>query len=419
MFEAWTAVAAFVAAHALMADFRQTWRLRTLLMFVGVTVLGSVLGVASVLLEIVHVRGGQSVTAGPAFGSLLAAACLAAAVTTSPERALPPHVRWERISLILVAVVVVAVEALGVWLVRAIDPTSSVLRGISASGRPWAVAIFAVTVALFGLSAGCFGGERDNGRERAQVELAAGCLLLAFGPAQRIITPLPSPDVVFMAVVTELAAFCLIAIGARRGLHLRRVRAREAAAAGIARAQLARDLHDGLCQDLAFIVSNVSVFTGEAGEQHPVAIAAERALATARGVLDQFASSQVESDVATALGALATELSARFSISVDTRVQMLELARADTEDVVRIAREAIINAARHGAARHVVVELSGRSGSFVLSVTDDGGGLQSVAGIRQGFGMAAMQERAARLGGRVTTQPARNGGTRLQVVVSR
>jgi signal transduction histidine kinase len=419
MISAWTAVAAFVAAHALVLDFRETWRLRPLLLFLGVALLGSVLGVSSILLEVIRVRASESVTAGPAFASVIAAALLAAAAVTPQHRTLPVHRRWERIGLVAVLAIVCATEVLGKWLVGAIDPASNTLRGISAEGRPWAVAIFVATIVMFGLSAARFAGEQDDEHSSALSQLAAGCLLLAFAPAERIITPAPSADVLSVAVITELAGFCLIALAARRGLQAQRLRAREAAAVNAARTRLARDLHDGLCQDLAFVVAHTSALTGETGEQHSVAIAAERALATARGLLDEFAVSGTQTDVASALRAVAAELASRFSIAIEIRAQMLDLSSADTEDLVRIAREAIVNAARHGVARKVTVELSGASSSFVLRVTDDGRGMQPAGSVTQGFGMTAMQERAARLGGWVTTRPARSGGTELRVVVSR
>jgi signal transduction histidine kinase len=419
MFAAWTAVAAFIAAYALISEFRQTWRLRTLLLFIGATVLGTLIAVASVLLAFVHVHAGQSVTAGPAFGAVLAAGCLASAAATPADRVLPVHWPWERLALFAVMICVCAAEGLGVWLVTALNPTSNVLRGMSAEGRPWAIAIFVVTIMLFGLSAARFAAESDEDGSNLSTMLAAGCLLLAFGPAERIITPAPSPDVISVAVITELAAFSLIAIYARRRLHVHHLRTREAAAAREARSRLARDLHDGLCQDLAFIVSSVLALTGDAGEQHPLAIASQRAMATARGVLEQFAVTDAGVDVATALKAVAAELSLRFSITVDVRAHMLDLTPADTDDLVRIAREAIVNAARHSGASKVQVELSGQPGSLLLTVSDDGRGIKSAAALQEGFGMTAMRERAARLGGSLTTAAGRNGGTDLRVVVSR
>lgn len=419
MIEAWSAVAALVAGQALMAELQQTLRLRTLLVFVAVAVLGMLNAVASLLLAVVHVSAAQSVTAGPAFGAVVAATCLAAASVAPSAKTLPVDHRWERMALIAAATVVAAAEATGAVLVHAVDPTSNVLRGVGATGRLWAVLLFTLTIALFAFAAARFAAEEDGAESGISAQLAAACFLLALGPAERLLTPAPSPDVLSVEVVSSLAAFCLIAFGARRSLRLLRTRAHVTAAANVARAHLARDLHDGLCQDLAFIVASVPSLHGAAGEERRVALAAERALATARGVLDEFASPGSSPDVAGALRALADELSSRFSVSIQVRAHAFELSPADAEDVVRIAHEAIINAARHGHAREVVVELSGNPSSFLLKVSDDGSGIVLGSGDRERFGMRAMSERAMRLGGWLEAASRRHGGTELRVVVSR
>ena len=50
-----------------------------------------------------------------------------------------------------------------------------------------------------------------------------------------------------------------------------------------------------------------------------------------------------------------------------------EASRRD--DVVRIAREAIVNAAMHGAADHVDVVVRERGRELIMSVCDDGSGI--------------------------------------------
>jgi signal transduction histidine kinase len=183
------------------------------------------------------------------------------------------------------------------------------------------------------------------------------------------------------------------------------------------RRQLARDLHDGLCQDLAFIASHASRLAGEAGEDHPVVVAARRALATARGTLAELSAAEAP-DLTHALRRVAEELAGRFRIAVEVRAEPMDVDPEDREDIVRIAREAIVNAAKHGDARHVRVEFLRRHEGLVLRVSDDGSGIEPASTRIEGFGMTSMRERAASLGASLHAGSTPDGGTELELVVA-
>ena len=144
----------------------------------------------------------------------------------------------------------------------------------------------------------------------------------------------------------------------RRRRRLRQLAAqRRLAAAAIAqrdRQRLARDLHDGLCQDLAFIASHCAGFAGTDGDEHPIALAARRALAASRGTLAELSASDAP-DIAQALRRVASELAIRFGIAVEVRAQVVRLRDGEREAIVRTMREAVVNAARHGGAQQVLV----------------------------------------------------------------
>jgi signal transduction histidine kinase len=110
----------------------------------------------------------------------------------------------------------------------------------------------------------------------------------------------------------------------------------------------------------------------------------------------------------------------RFDIGVDLDAQLdAELAPEMRENVVRIAREAIANAARHGEAEHVSVSLTRSEQGVLLRVRDDGCGIARAvpSGTREGFGLRSVRERAAARGGHlILSQPA-DGGTELEVLL--
>ena len=67
----------------------------------------------------------------------------------------------------------------------------------------------------------------------------------------------------------------------------------------------------------------------------------------------------------------------------------------------RIAREAVINANKHAQAREIVVKLDDRGREMVLSVIDDGVGVQKNRKLKQGLGFHIMNYRARLMGGRL------------------
>ncbi|HWF72785.1 MAG TPA: ATP-binding protein [Solirubrobacteraceae bacterium] len=186
------------------------------------------------------------------------------------------------------------------------------------------------------------------------------------------------------------------------------------------RRRIARDLHDGLAQDLAFIAAHGDQLAVEKGAEYPLAIAARRALAVSRGAIADLSAAQAPT-VGHALRQVADELGERFDIEVHVRAEpraVKAVRPEDREHMVRIVREAIVNAARHGGAKRVVVSLVPRDDELVLRVRDDGVGLG--AGISQsggGFGLVSMRERAAALGGRLAARTQAKGGTEVELVV--
>jgi signal transduction histidine kinase len=90
-------------------------------------------------------------------------------------------------------------------------------------------------------------------------------------------------------------------------------------------------------------------------------------------------------------------------------------ADADRDrEVLRIAQEALHNALRHAAPAALTVELRAQpSGGLTLSVRDDGAGFDPAdPDLRtRHLGLTSMEERAARLGGRLSVRSAPGEGT--------
>jgi signal transduction histidine kinase len=276
----------------------------------------------------------------------------------------------------------------------------------------WPVIVAGATLMV--LAARELGRSRRSEGSTMMSWLAAGVLLLATALVDQLVTgPVPAGEV-SVSVGLRLVAYTLILVGLLKEVLLHQ---RESAVqiALLERQRLAGDLHDGLCQDLAFIAAHGELMATESGEDHPLVIAARRALGASRAALTELGR-PADQEIGDALRLVSAELSTRFGIVVvvesDTR---LDLPAAERDDIVRIGREAIVNAAKHAGARNVTVQIGRVSGQVVLTVLDDGIGIAPPQERGNGFGMASMFERAESLGGVLTAQACEGGGTELKV----
>jgi signal transduction histidine kinase len=102
----------------------------------------------------------------------------------------------------------------------------------------------------------------------------------------------------------------------------------------------------------------------------------------------------------------------RLNVDVDDDVG--DLLRRET--VVRIIREALVNAGKHASPSSVHVKLIRDGAELVLTVVDDGVGFE-VEKAAQGshFGITTMRERAEALEGRFDIHSAPGSGTSIEV----
>jgi signal transduction histidine kinase len=246
---------------------------------------------------------------------------------------------------------------------------------------------------------------------------------LAFGalPALGYLTmPATAADWVTSTIVLRLiASAAVLSVAIMKYSDSRR--AATAQALNLERQRIAGDLHDGLAQDLAFIVSQTQHKGSALGPDYPLSVAARGALAVSRGAINDLSCSTAPLTGA-ALHQLAEELEARFGVAVkvhiagDPETENRPLLDADgREHLVRIAREAIVNAARHGGARRIDVALERRMDGVRMCVRDDGCGIgENPVDRHSGFGLPAMRSRAAALGGQLTARALPEGGTEIE-----
>lgn len=90
-------------------------------------------------------------------------------------------------------------------------------------------------------------------------------------------------------------------------------------------------------------------------------------------------------------------------------------------ELLRIAQEAVSNAVRHARPRTVRIAIAEESSHWVLTIADDGQGMEHLPALyaRQGFGLTNMRERAQAIGALWQIDSRPGEGTRIRVQLPR
>lgn len=180
------------------------------------------------------------------------------------------------------------------------------------------------------------------------------------------------------------------------------------------RQAVARDLHDSVASAATIICLQAgaaqTVPAGDAGVAEAlqtVAATAREAVREIRTSLELVHGGRPGPGAADVEDVVATARRAGVDAALHTSVPVLP-GPVD-EAVVRVVREAIVNASRHAPGAHVVVSLERDGGDVVVRVSDDGPGRlpSSVpsSGEGTGTGLTGLAERLALLGGVLSHGP--------------
>jgi two-component system sensor histidine kinase UhpB len=124
--------------------------------------------------------------------------------------------------------------------------------------------------------------------------------------------------------------------------------------------------------------------------------------------------------VVTRLEDLSRRFSAETGVAVNFRVRGVDSAGPLPDEagqhLEQVLREALSNAARHGEASEITVELKFAPDELDLLVQDDGCGIREPPE-REGEGLRNIRERARRMGGRAEISPVVAGGTRVSLAI--
>ena len=246
--------------------------------------------------------------------------------------------------------------------------------------------------------------------------LAIACILSAAGLVNYFFHPAIHPNWVYTADVFRLGFYLALLIGAAREIASYWTSV-VAVASLEERRRLARDVHDGLAQEIAFIARNVRLLREQGAEPQLVERilrSVARAQEESRRVVGALKST-VDEPLEQALAQAARDAAQRYGAAVDMDLANgIVLSPAEREAVVRIASEAVANAARHSGAEVLRVYLERLDAGMRLGIVDDGAGFDDEQP-RLGFGLVTMKDRAEALGGKLRIDSRQGAGTRVEL----
>jgi signal transduction histidine kinase len=281
------------------------------------------------------------------------------------------------------------------------------------------VALMGLNALLFAIAAVGFLREAERRGDEFSAWLAIAAILAAFSRLNYLVMPTRYTDWVYVGDGFWLLCCIVLLIGALREITSYWRSATEAAVLE-ERRRIARDLHDGVAQELAYLDRNLRSFEPLTDRQHErlsrLQRAVERAQRESRQALAALAA-PVDAPLDVALSRAATEVADRFGIELELDLASgARVSPARTESLLRIACEAVTNAARHSGQRFVSVSLEYDGDDVRLRVRDPGRGFDPTAS-SSGFGLVSMRDRARAAGGELRVESSPGRGTLVEVAL--
>ena len=192
------------------------------------------------------------------------------------------------------------------------------------------------------------------------------------------------------------------------------------------RLRMARDLHDGVLQDLSYSAAAMQLTKLNAegtGLEEELQEAIDAIRGAVQGLRAAVNDLRLEEERDRPFPVLMESLVQRnramargydISLEVKEGLPTTSLGNTGTE-VLRVIQEALTNVRRHSGARSVRVMLRRDQDGLVIEISDDGRGFDPET--TPGVGLKSMRERAAALGGKLAVTSEVGQGTRVSLRV--
>lgn len=418
--ETTAAITASAAAFLLLGRFWRTGFLDELILSAGLSLLALSNFAFAALPAVFGLHSNGASVWGMLFTGALAALLICVAALL-PRRRLGGGPRWPLVvyGSVLGLTVAGAVLIIGFQDLLPAGVTASIPAGASRPhlvAQPTVLTLQLFLALVYLLAALGFARRNRLTGDELSVWLEVACIFSAAARVNYAFHPSLYSTWVYTGDVFRLGFYLALLIGAAREIASYWTGA-IAAASLEERRRLARDVHDGLAQEIAFIARNVRLLREQGAEPQLVERilgSVVRAQEESRRVVGALAW-KVDESIEQALAHAARDAAQRYGATIDMELEKgIVLSPREKEAVVRIASEAMANAARHSAANKLRLYLERVDAGMRLRVVDDGVGFdQEPPG--SGFGLATMRDRADALGAKLRIHSRRGSGTKVEL----
>jgi len=187
------------------------------------------------------------------------------------------------------------------------------------------------------------------------------------------------------------------------------------------RSRLARELHDGITQELAAVITLVAVLERQVGRRDPDAsvtldrlrqqaqIAYEGVRDASHGLLPPIL---VNQGLVPALHALLDSFESSEGITVERQLcDACSLSDDAQLALYRVAQESLENVRKHSGSATVAISLDASPTHMTLTIADQGAGFPSDRS--SGLGIIAMEQRLRAIGGHLRVESAPGNGVKI------
>ncbi|WP_448625208.1 sensor histidine kinase [Geodermatophilus sp. URMC 64] len=417
------AIIALLVAYLIYGRFRDSRRAQELLLVLALCTLATANLVLSALPNAVALAEGEEFSRWAGLVIRFAGALLlVGAALTSPAARLAPRRAGAVGAGVTAGLVLLA--AAGIAFGDRLPPTVDAARSLADASSPVLAAhpavlvVQAVAALCYALAAIVLTHQARATGDQLMPWVAAGCVLGAAARVHYLLFPSLYSEFVYTGDLLRLSSYLLMLVGAAREIRSYwELRTRTAVMED--RRRTARDLHDGLAQELAYITAQSKRLAAQPDDvtvAERIGAAAARAQFEARSALRAL-TRPVDLPFPEALQQVVDDLALRYEIKAVTDLAPdVRLGSDDAEAVLRIVGEAVRNAVRHGEAQCIEIRLEEEP--LCLSITDDGRGFATGPADGQrvgGFGLTSMRERASRLGADLSITSVPGAGTTVRV----
>ncbi len=413
------AIIALLVAYLVYGRFRDTRRLQELLLILALCTVATANLILTTLPSAIAIGREESFSHWTGLAiRLIGTVVLTTAALTSPR--VRVHGRRAAVGIGAVAALVITVSVVGLAfegdLPPAVDPSLPLDDATQPRlvAHPVVLGVQALGAALYGIAAFAFTRQAARSADELLRWVGAGCVLAAFARVHYLLFPSLYSEYVYTGDLLRLSFYLLMFVGAAREIRSY-WEARTRAAVHEDRRRMARDLHDGLTQELAYI----SAQSRRLGAQPDDAVAgrigaaAERAIDEARRAITALTRT-AEDPFPVALQRLADDLAHRHDVKIVTALDSeAHIDEERREALLRITAEAVRNAVQHGGGHRIELRLSAHP--VRLAIIDDGRGFDVLRGRPGGFGLTSMRERAEALGAHFSIDSEPGDGTTVRV----